>query len=426
MDELDFGYASTTVNNGDAGEEKTDLSGNNKDKVDINNPENNINNNNEPPKNEPTNEPENKPETKPNGELTNEPENKLPYKVGTTFEFENNTYTIDENGNLIDSNNQIFKSKDEIEDWVKSLEIDSDDDKGEVISIADIQKAVGITITDNEDNEIEFENTPQGIADYINSVVETTRETVAQQTLETLYAQYPFLESILTYYVANGNSIKGFNELRDRSNIRLDANNEAQLEAIIRDAWRETNRKGNIDDYINYLKSSNKLYDIASEELDDMVERDKAAKESLAQKAIEVEKQREEESRQYWGKVKETIDNRVIGKYKLPETILVNRNGKKVAVTPNDFYNYLYRVDQNGHSQYENELAQETPENSLNDALLRAYLKFTGGSYESLVNMAINEEKINAIKLKSRKTTTTKVKVTTPKSKSNDIDLGYN
>ena len=332
----------------------------------------------------------------------------------------------DENGNLIDSNNQIFKSKDEIEDWVKSLEIDSNDNKGEVISIADIQKAVGITITDDEDKEIEFENTPQGIADYINSVVETTRETVAQQTLETLYAQYPFLESILTYYVANGNSIKGFNELRDRSNIRLDANNEAQLEAIIRDAWRETNRKGNVDDYINYLKSSNKLYDIASEELDDMVERDKAAKESLAQKAIEVEKQREEESRQYWGKVKETIDNRVIGKYKLPETILVNRNGKKVAVTPNDFYNYLYRVDQNGHSQYENELAQETPENNLNDALLRAYLKFTGGSYESLVNMAINEEKINAIRLKSRKTATTKIKVTTPKSKSNDIDLGYN
>ena len=157
-----------------------------------------------------------------------------------------------------------------------------------------------------------------------------------------------------------------------------------------------------------------------------MVERDKAAKESLAQKAIEVEKQREEESRQYWGKVKQTIDSRVIGKYKLPETILVNRNGKKVAVTPNDFYNYLYRVDQNGHSQYENELAQETPENNLNDALLRAYLKFTGGSYESLVNMAINEEKINAIRLKSRKTATTKIKVTTPKSKSNDIDLGYN
>ena len=312
MDELDFGYASTTVNNGDAGEEKTDLSGNNKDKVDINNPENNINNNNEPPKNEPTNEPETKLNGEPNN--NNKPENELPYEVGTTFEFENNIYTIDENGNLIDSNNQIFKSKDEIENWVKSLEIDSNDDKGEVISIADIQKAVGITITDNEDNEIEFENTPQGIADYINSVVETTRETVAQQTLETLYAQYPFLESILTYYVANGNSIKGFNELRDRSNIRLDANNEAQLEEIIRDAWRETNRKGNVDDYINYLKSSNKLYDIASEELDDMVERDKAAKESLAQKAIEVEKQREEESRQYWGKVKETIDNRVIGK----------------------------------------------------------------------------------------------------------------
>ena len=37
-----------------------------------------------------------------------------------------------------------------------------------------------------------------------------------------------------------------------------------------------------------------------------------------------------------------------------------------------------------------------------------------------------NEEKINAIRLKSRKTATTKVKVTPPKSKSNDIDLGYN
>lgn len=423
MDEIDFGYGSQTIDNGEPKEKVTNISGNKPEKTDINNPV--PPESNEPDKGEDKggNKGENEVDK---GEQKPEDINELPYEVGTTFEFEGNVYTIDANGNLIDSNNQVFKSKDEIEDWVKSLDVESKEDKTGEISIADIQKAVGITITDDEDKEIEFDNTPQGIADYINSVVETTRETVAQQTLETLYAQYPFLESLLTYYVANGNSIKGFNELRDRSTIRLDANNEAQLEAIIKDAWRETNKKGDVNDYINYLKSSGKLYDIASEELNDMIERDKTAKEELARKAIQVEKEREEQSRKYWDTVKQTIDKRVIGKYKLPETILVNRDGKKIAVTPNDFYNYLYRVDQNGHSQYENELAQETPENNLNDALLRAYLKFTGGSYESLVNMAINEEKINTIKLKSRKPATTKVKVTPPKSKGNEIDLGYN
>ena len=39
----------------------------------------------------------------------------------------------------------------------------------------------------------------------------------------------------LKYYVANGNSVEGFGELRDRSGIEVDENNVSQQEAIVRE-----------------------------------------------------------------------------------------------------------------------------------------------------------------------------------------------
>ena len=61
----------------------------------------------------------------------------------------------------------------------------------------------------------------------------------------------------LNYYVANGNSFEGFGELRDRSGIEVDENNVSQQEAIVREAFKEFNRRGNVDKYIQYLKDSN-------------------------------------------------------------------------------------------------------------------------------------------------------------------------
>lgn len=363
---------------------------------------------------------------------TEENKNDEKLEAGTVIEFDNNKYTVDENGNVVDKDGNIFKEADKVNDWLKSLEnnIKEDTDDTNVIDIASIQKVLGVELQDENGKAIEFENTPEGVANYVKSYVESSRQAIQEATIDALYAKYPIIEDVLNYFVANGNSLEGFNELKDRSTITLDINNEAQCETIIREAWKEEARKGSVDSYIQYLKSQNLLGSTAEEELNALIEKDKEAKEQLSKEAAEKERAYIEDQRKYWNDINKrvTTDKR-IGKYQIPDTIIRTHNGQRISATPNDFFNYIYQVDKYGRSQYENDLiaqAKQDPESRIIDDMIAAYLKFTGGNYESLVNMAINEQKIKTIKINSKVANKPKVKVISPvKPKDKTIDFGY-
>ena len=79
----------------------------------------------------------------------------------------------------------------------------------------------------------------------------------------------------------------------------------------------------------------------------------------------------------------DVIKNRNIAGYQIPENIIISRNGEKISASPEDFFNYIYRVDENGQSAYVKDLLQETPESRRDDEILRAYLKFVGGNYSN-------------------------------------------
>ena len=207
---------------------------------------------------------------------------------------------------------------------------------------------------------------------------------------------------MIDYYIANGKSLEGYNQVPDRSNIQIDDNNEAQQESIIRTAWREEGRRGNVDSYIAYLKSQGTLAATAKEELQALVEKDKAYATQLENDAKAEQARLVEESTKYWNGVKAIIDSRKVAGYEIPETIIVERDGKKLSVTANDFFNYLYRTDQNGLTDYAKAIRATKPEDALQDEILRAYLKFTGGTYADLVKMAINEDKVKSLKLQSK------------------------
>lgn len=347
---------------------------------------------------------------------------------GTSVEIGDDTYTVDENGNLLDKNGNIFKEAKDVKSWLDEFENITETDKDN-ISLNSIQEAIGIQITDDNDKPIEFENNPEGIKAYIDAVIETAKEEHYETAINTLYKNYPILNDVLNYYIANGNSLEGFGEIPDRSNIVIDDTNEAQQEAIIRTAWKERGQKGDVDGYISYLKSSGTLFATAKEELTALQESDKQYRDELAAEAERKEEERIKKLEKYWNSVHDVIKSRTIAGYKIPESIIINRNGQKLSVTPEDFYNYIYRVDKDGKSAYEHDLENETPESRRDDEILRAYLKFVGGNYSNLVEMAINKEKVNKLKLKAKERKTSSVRITKPNTTNKEekgIDVGYN
>lgn len=350
-------------------------------------------------------------------------------QAGTSIEVGNETYTVDESGNILDKNGNIFKEAKDVKAWLDSFEEVTENNDENAISIDSIREAVGIDITDDNDKPIEFENSPEGIKAYIDAVVNTAKEEHYETAINTLYQKYPVIKDVLNYYIANGNSLEGFGEIPDRSNITVDDNNEEQQIAIIRTAWKERGQKGDLDGYLAYLKSSGTLLATAREELANIQESDKQYREELEAEAEKQEAERVERLEKYWNGVHDVIKSRTIAGYKIPESIIINRNNQKISVTPEDFFNYIYRVDKNGKSAYEHDLEAETMESRRDDEILRAYLKFVGGNYSNLVDMAINNEKVTKLKLRAKERNSTSVRINRPKATSQkgvNIDLGYN
>lgn len=346
---------------------------------------------------------------------------------GTSIEVDGNNYTVDDSGNVIDANGNIFKEAKDVSDWIKSFDkVDETGDK-DSITINNVMDAIGYDITDDNDNPIEFENTPDGIKAYVDAVIETSKDEIAEASINSFLDKYPIVSDVLNYYIANGNSLDGYNEVKDRSSITIDKDNEEQQASIIRMAWSEQGRKGSVENYINYLKSTGTLAVIAEEELEGLKETDKERKLAIAKEAERVEQERIQDSIKYWNTVKSVIDSKQIAGYKIPDTIIIERDGKKYSATPNDFYNYLYQVDSKGVSRYQRDLANRDPKEKMHDEILRAYLRFTGGSYSNLVDIAINEKEVNKLRFKSKESRKSSVRINPPKqtSKPKEIDLGY-
>jgi hypothetical protein len=340
---------------------------------------------------------------------------------GTVIEDGDNKYTVDKDGNLIDDKGNIFKAKNEVAAYLKEFEVEdtSNEDK---IDVKLIQELVGVSVTSEDGKPVTFDNTPQGVASYVQSVLDLKRDEFAKAGVNKLFEDYPIVGDFLNYYVANGNSFEGFGELRDRSGIEVDENNVSQQEAIVREAFKEFNRRGNVDKYIQYLKDSNELFNVAKEELEALQKADNDVREANAKEALRVKAEEEKQLVEFWNGVKECIDKRQIAGYRIPETVIIERNGKQISTTPEDFFNYVYQVDDKGLSRYENDLMKLSPAERRDEELLKAWLKYTGKGYDSLIEMAVSDKEAKKLKLTAsqRKSTRGAIKITKPDSK-NDV-----
>ena len=347
--------------------------------------------------------------------------------AGDNVEFEGETYTVAENGDLVDKDGKVFKEAKDVKEWMESLQEETDD----TISLETIQDAFGQTIVGEDGKPVEFTNDAAGVQAYVKAVVDLQRNEIAEGAVNKLYADNPLLKQFIDYVQVNG-SPRGFGELPDRTGWQIDKDNTAQQETIVRMAAREFGNASLNDNYIKYLKDTGGLYDEAVNQLKALQDKDKTVKAEIEQRANAARAQEQQEIETYWNKVNDVINGRTIAGYKLPDSFVKEVDGKKQTLTPTDFYNYLSRqteVDADGNriTGYQKDLANESDDDYLARELITAWLMFTGGTYKDLATMAIKENEVRTLKLKSKENRAHKtVKVTKPASKSSvdDIVLG--
>ena len=346
--------------------------------------------------------------------------------VGDQIEVDGTTYTVAKNGDLVDDKGSIFKEAKDVAEWLKSVNVeDNEDEQG--LTLSSIQNEIGIAITDENGNEVEFTNDAAGVKSYIDSVISLKSNELQQAAINRLYQDNPLLKQFQDYVQLTGTP-RGFGDIPDRSGIQLDKDNDAQLTAVIKMAAAEFGNKSLNDNYIKYLKDTGGLYDEARVQLSALIEKDKAVRKEIETKAAEQRNAEAENIKKYWENVNRIVNSRIIGGYKIPESFTKEVNGKKIVVTANDFFNYISNAtaqDNNGNqvTGYQKALNDLTDEEYLNRELLDAWLMFTGGTYKDLIDMAVKENEVRKLIVKSKENRSAKtVKVVKKQNGKTSID----
>ena len=411
-------------NNGAAQEDMTHLNGNNQEDITSKDGVNNNNGQQEGQSDDTSNDSnQNDQDTQHSstGELA----------VGDTLEFDGSTYTVDKDGNLVDDKGSIFKQANEVSDWLKSMDVDDNDQADGGLNLASIQEALGVTVTDSEGKAVEFTDDANGVKAYVNSVIDLKSNELQTAAINKLYSDNPLLKQFSDYVQLTGTP-RGFGEIPDRSGIQVEKDNEAQQVAIIRMAAQEFGNKSLNENYIKYLRDSGGLYDEARNQLQALAEKDIAVRKEIETRAATKRQEEAENVANYWKNVSNVIDGRMIAGYKLPESFTKEVNGQKVVITPNDFYNYLSKAseqdaDGNRVTGYQKDLSNLSDADYLNRELLDAWLMFTGGTYKDLIDMAVKEDKVRQLRVKSKEQRTAKsvkiIRKANSKADINDIIL---
>lgn len=348
--------------------------------------------------------------------------------VGDQIEIDGVTYTVAKNGDIVNEKGEVFKESKDVADWLKSVNVE-DEDSENGITLSSIQDSIGITITNEQGEPVEFTNDAAGVNAYVNSVIELKSKDLQEAAVNRLYSENPLLKQFQDYVQLTGTA-RGFGDIPDRSKIKLDKDDEHQLIAVIKMAAQEFGNKSLNDNYINYLKDSGSLYDEARLQLEALVDKDKEYRKTIETKAAEQRKQEADRRKEYWEKVNNLINSRVINGYRLPNSFTKEIDGKKTILTPSDFFNYLSEArydDNNGNkiTAYQNDLNKLTDDEFLAREMLDAWLMFTGGTYKDLIDMAVKEEQVRKLVVKSKQNRSSKsvrvVKKQTGKANIDDI-----
>lgn len=317
---------------------------------------------------------------------------------GDTINVDGVDYTIDAEGNAIAADGTVFRTATELAELIAQ-----NDSEPSVLN--QLQTRFGSDFKDENGNPIVFDDNEEGIAAYVETVVQSRVKEAQTAAINNLFETYPQVEQVINHLKLNG-TLDDFVEIPDRSQITVSKDNEEQQATFIREEWKLSGKKGDVNKFIDYCKNAGILYDTAveSKEAVDSIYESRLAEQKAQVEAKEAAAAAEEKA--YWDNVEKTISKGELLGYSIPEQIQCNKDGKKVMLSRKDFLKYVSTpVDSEGNTAYMLDEAKVDSDARMQDDLLKAFLRFTGGDYASLVGMAVNKQKVLSIRTAAAQTT---------------------
>ena len=348
---------------------------------------------------------------------------------GSQVDIDGVMYSIDKDGNAVDDKGVITYDKDKLTD----LYANDDEDETPAFDINNIIDSTKIQINDDEGNPIAYENTTEGLNNYVEAAYSKGGKDAISDDRAKLYGEFPFLPNLLSH-VRLGGDLKDFTKPTDYNEITIDEENANQLKTIIYKARTSRGEPAeSIDRYYNYLLNSDTDNSLVVEEAtrelkflaDKKADNDRVQQEGIANKqrdyqnqlnnywGVEVNKQGQLEDLNKNDSVYTIIKNKKLKLgndiFSIPDKIRITENNKAVIKNPNDFFKYLYEPvvtvvsGKRVTTTRDNiKLSQESNNRNVNNEIYDAFLRYVNYDKSQFINEQVKKNNVKrVIKLSS-------------------------
>jgi len=317
-------------------------------------------------------------------------------------------YTLDATGNAVAADGSVYMTAEEI----NALESPTDDN--DIVSISNVKKYVNVVVKDDKGKEVEYEDTPEGIAKYTADVVQLRAKEIADNSVKEFFDNNPEIYQAYLYKDQNG-TLEGFNANASWKDFDLSTATSDQLKNVIVNHRRQLgDDEIAIKYFVERLETEKQLETYGKNLIIKYVKEEEQTVTAAQAKIKADEDKRIEENTKYWNKVKSVVTS---GKVDLgdktitiPEVLRVKDQGTIKTYSRDDFFKYIYDVKpyQIGNeikyfTQNQFELYQQQLAKNENHEIIEALTRFLKDDTSQVITRAINDANVKQVKKLSTK-----------------------
>ena len=226
--------------------------------------------------------------------------------------------------------------------------------------------------------ENEYDDTVEGLTEYVRDV----SQEVAENQIQEFFEQFPEVQQHLDYLLAGGDSAQFFeahNPQNDFSNLQLSEKDTMTQKAVLSQYFQyKGHDQAFIQDMLDDYEDSGKLFNKAQLAKDSLAQVQKEHREQMQQQQIEMYEQQEAEREQFWDGVADTLEKgREFAGIRIPDSDKSN------------FFEYISApVDESGRTQRDVDYSEA----DMDIKLAIDYLMFSGFNLEDIISTKAKTE----------------------------------
>ena len=303
--------------------------------------------------------------------------------------------SFDGEGNLLDSTGKLVKTKDEVE---KALDAEqeftfTENDNGDILDetgkvvikkadvkrdkdgnvlipdsiinpptkgtlVEELAKFTGIKVADKDGNLVQYDDTEEGIANYVKDAVNIG---INQGALK-LFEAMPDVKDYYLHRTNGGSASDFFKETTDWSKVVFDKSwtPEQKIDWVVKDLTAKGVDADEAKALAQVAKDSNKLDERTEKAIANLKELDKAKSKQRQDEYNAKQAEQIKETQNYWNGIKSVVDKGEL------EGIAIPEKDRKA------FFDYISKpVDKQGRTQEMIDTEKEVPEKGLKLSYLR-------------------------------------------------------